>query len=177
MYELMYPVGKFEVPNLISENHCNQWKQTIDECPTLVIDLTKSLDHQTLNWKYRPHGWTIAQVVHHLSDSHMNALIRFKLALTEDTPVIKPYLEGFWANLADYDIALMHYSLNILEAVHVKWVNILNSMDIHDFHKKSYYHPESQKNFTLGEALGLYDWHCKHHIAHIKQALQSEGKF
>jgi hypothetical protein len=173
----MYPIGKFEAPDIIKKEHCDAWMQTIDECPTLVFELTDHLTLAQLEWRYRPNGWSIAQVVHHMTDSHMNAFIRFKLALTEEVPTIKPYHEGAWAEMVDYKSTDIHYSKSILEGLHARWYKVLKSMDIHDFHNRSYYHPESQKNYILGEVLGLYDWHCRHHIAHIKQALASEGNF
>ncbi len=176
-YSMMYPIGKYEVPEFITESHINNWKTTIDETPIVIRNLTDGLQNNALNWHYRPHGWTIAQVVHHMCDSHANALIRFKLSLTEDTPTIKPYLEGAWAELGDYDVKYLHYSLMMLEAVHFKFSIILNNISLNDFHKKSYFHPESHKNFTLGEALGLYDWHSRHHTQHIRQAIDYKNNF
>jgi hypothetical protein len=176
-YNLMYPLGKYEIPVFISDVHINNWKLTIDETPTILRNLIDHLTDSALNWKYRPHGWTIAQVVHHMCDSHTNALIRFKLSLTEDTPTIKPYLEGAWAELPDYQIQYLHHSLTMLESVHAKLLVILNHISIFDFHNKSYFHPESHKNYTLGEALGLYDWHCKHHLQHIRQAIEFKNSF
>ena len=177
LYHLMYPVGKFVSPEFVSENEIAQWTQTLEETPEIVREIIESLSPHDLLLQYRPHGWNIAQVVHHMCDSHTNALLRFKLALTEDTPTIKPYKESLWAQLSDYDANYIHYTLVMLEAVHAKLVILLKSMDIHDFHNKSYFHPESHKNFTLGEALGLYDWHCRHHLQHIKQAIAFNGNF
>ena len=177
MYDLMYPIGKYEVPSFIGSSHIDKWTQTIEETPLIVRSLIESLNTKQLHWQYRSHGWQIHQVVHHMSDSHTNALIRFKLSLTEDVPTIKPYKEGQWAELADCKAELVHHSLLLLEAIHSKWTIILKSMNVNDFHNKSYFHPESHKNFTLGEALGMYDWHCNHHIAHIRQALEFEGRF
>lgn len=176
-FNMMYPIGKYEVPEFITESHINSWKTTIDETPVIVRTLIEDLPQNSLEWKYRPHGWTIAQVIHHMCDSHTNALIRFKLSLTEDTPTIKPYMEGAWAELADYDIKFLHHSLLMLEAVHAKFSILLDSIPINDFHNKSYFHPESHKNYTLGEALGLYDWHSKHHTQHIRQALDFKNIF
>jgi hypothetical protein len=177
MYELMYPIGKYEVPSFIGSNHIEKWIDTIEETPTILRSLTESLHNKELSWQYRPHGWNIHQVVHHMSDSHTNALLRFKLALTEEVPTIKPYKEGLWVELADCKSEYLHHSLLLIEAVHAKFTLLLKSMSISDFHTKSYFHPESHKNFTLGEALGLYDWHCQHHTTHIKQALEFQGVF
>ena len=177
LYQLMYPIGKFESPAFVGENEIERWIQTIEDLPTEAEGLIEGLTGKEWQWKYRPHGWSIAQVVHHMCDSHTNALLRFKLALTEDTPTIKPYKEGLWAQLEDYRPEYLHYSLQMLEAVHAKFVILLRTMDIHQFHNRSYFHPESHKNYTLGEALALYDWHCRHHLAHLHQALDYKGEF
>lgn len=177
LYDLMYPIGKFEAPAFIGHDHIEQWIPTIEETPILIRDLVSPLSAKQLLWQYRPHGWSIHQVVHHMSDSHTNALLRFKLALTEDVPTIKPYKEGLWVEQADAKPEYLHHSLLLLEAVHAKFTLVLRNMTTADFHHKSYFHPESHKNFTLGEALGLYDWHCRHHIAHIHQAFEYQGIF
>ncbi len=177
MYQWMYPIGKYEVPGFIGENEIGRWIQTIEDLPTEVRGLVDGLSSKELSWVYRPHGWNMAQVIHHMCDSHTHAYIRFKLAMTEDTPTIKPYKEGLWAMLEDYKVEYLHHSLQMLDAVHAKFTILLRSMDIHDYHKKSYFHPESHKNFTLGEALGLYDWHCRHHLAHLHQAVDYKGVF
>lgn len=177
MYRWMYPIGKYEVPDFIGQHEIDQWIQTIEDLPTELQGLLADLESRELAYVYRPHGWSIAQVVHHLCDSHTNAFIRFKLALTEDTPTIKPYKEGLWAKMPDYDADYLHYSLQMLEAVHARFAIVLRSMDIHDYHNRSYFHPESHKNFTLGEALGMYAWHSRHHMAHIHQALDYKGEF
>jgi hypothetical protein len=176
-FDLMYPIGKFEAPDFITESYINTWKQTIEDTPVLLRQLVEPLNAHELSHKYRPNGWNINQVVHHMSDSHINAYIRFKLALTEDTPTIKPYEEGLWAKTAEVTVENIHYSLLMLEATHGKLSIILKNMHLSDFHKYSYYHPASHKNFTLGEVLGLYDWHSRHHLAHIKQALNFKDQF
>ncbi len=176
-FELMYPIGKFESPDFITESYINTWIQTIEDTPILVRQLVENLTIQELNYKYRPHGWNIHQVVHHMSDSHANAYIRFKLALTEDTPTIKPYEEGLWAKTAECKPENLHHSLLMLEAIHAKLAIIMKEMSAADFHNHSYFHPSSHKNFTLGEVLGTYDWHSRHHIAHIKQALIFKDNF
>ncbi len=176
-YNLRYPIGTFSAPDFINENHINLWRNTIEELPTILHGLIDNLSQEQWDWKYRDHGWTIAQVIGHMCDSHTNAFIRFKLALTEDTPTIKPYKEGLWAELGDYDKKHIFHAMNMLESVHYRWMVLLKNMDVHTFHNRSYFHPDSHKNFTLGEGLGLYDWHCKHHTEHIKNALKFENKF
>ncbi len=177
MYELMYPIGKFEAPSFIGNHHIQKWIQTIEDTPMILRSLVEPLHAKQLHWHYRPNGWQIHQVVHHMSDSHTNALMRFKLALTEDVPTIKPYHEGLWVELEDCKADMIHHSLLLIEAIHAKFTLVLKGMTTTDFHNKSYFHPESHKNFTLGEALGLYDWHCNHHLAHIRQALEHEDRF
>jgi hypothetical protein len=177
LYSLRYPIGIFESPDFIGEDLINRWKQTIEDTPTIVRQLVNELSTLELKYIYRPHGWTIAQVVHHMADSHMNAFVRFKLALTEENPTIKPYEEGAWVMLGDCKDEYLHHSLLLLEGLHAKWTILLNNMSLADFHNHSYFHPGSHKTFILGEVLGLYDWHCKHHTEHIKQALRHKGKF
>ena len=177
LFNLMYPLGKYQAPTEITKDHLNDWMWTIEEFPTVLHGKLKGLTPQELNWVYRPKGWTIAQVVHHLADSHMNALIRFKLSLTEEQPTIKPYHEGLWARLSDYRTDNVHLAFNVLEGVHAKWYDLLKAMEPEDFIEKGYYHPELKDTFSLGKALGLYDWHCRHHREHISQALTYEGRF
>ena len=137
--------------------------------------LVKDLSPLELDYIYRPGGWTIKQVVHHCADSHMNSLIRFKLALTEDLPTIKPYFEERWAELADYHNPISD-SLIILQGVHNRWVTLLKSLDQEQL-KRDFIHPEHQKRFTLKETMALYAWHCQHHLAHIEQALEFKNVF
>lgn len=118
---------------------------------------------------YRPEGWTIRQVVHHCADSHSNAFTRFKLALTEENPSIKPYKENLWAELPDVTTAPVDWSLKIIANIHKRWVVLLKSMSIADF-ERTYFHPESNRVWKLFEVLALYAWHCNHHLAHVKQA-------
>jgi uncharacterized damage-inducible protein DinB len=167
--KLKYPVGKFESPQTIDNQLLKQWIDTIAQFPNRVKAAVENLSEAQLDTPYRPGGWTIRQVVHHVADSHANAFIRFKLALTEDNPTIKPYAEDKWAELADAKLPL-EPSLQILSGVHQRWLVVLNAMTEADF-ACTYFHPESQKNFTLKEALGLYDWHSRHHLAHIFQAI------
>lgn len=177
IYNLMYPIGKFEVPAVISKDHINEWKWTIEEFPTVIHGKIKNLTEAELKYRYRPNGWNITQVLHHLVDSHMNSLIRFKLAMTEDHPQIKPYHEGLWAKLPDYDPKLNMIAFNMLEGIHAKWYTLLSSLTEEDYTNKGFFHPETKELFSLGEALGMYDWHCRHHREHISQAISFEGRF
>ena len=173
--KLKYPVGLYE-PNknpTDSEKAC--WINVIASFPDKVHTLVGDISNEQLNWKYRPEGWSVRQVIHHCVDSHMNALIRFKLALTEDCPTIRPYFEDRWARLIDHE-ADVSGSLNILRDLHDKWCIILNALTAEDL-KREFIHPQYGQKFNLAETIGNYAWHCRHHLAHIKNGLYSEGKY
>lgn len=172
---LRYPIGKQKKSEKFSDDQINDWINTIETFPSEIREVTKSLSSEELDWRYRPDGWTIRQVVHHCADSHMNSIIRFKLALTEEVPTIKPYLEDKWAGLPDSE-APISISLSLIDGLHARWVLLLKSMSTDDFRRKLF-HPESKKEFTLRSMLGLYAWHCDHHLAHIKQALEAKGSY
>ncbi|MEZ4802200.1 MAG: putative metal-dependent hydrolase [Gelidibacter sp.] len=173
---LKYPIGKFHFPDKIDESKIRDWISDIENLPKLVQDIVKDLSIKELNLPYRPEGWCIKQVVHHLGDSHMNAFIRFKLALTEDAPIIKPYREDLWVNLEDGTDDNISDSLTLLKSLHSKWSKLLRTLSKDDL-KRVYIHPEHGKRFQLDEAIGMYAWHSKHHLAHIKQAIKFEGSF
>jgi len=173
---LKYPIGKFIKPNHISEAQIQEWIQTIEDLPETLISVVKGLSIEQLHWPYRPEGWNIKQVVHHLADSHMNSIIRFKLALTEDTPTIKPYHEDRWAKLADDNDDDLRHTLSLLNGLHAKLGILLRSLSKDDL-KREFIHPEYGKRYSLEETIGVYAWHSKHHVAHIKQALKYHGKF
>lgn len=173
---LRFPIGTFHFnPDHTSEEF-DHWKGIIRGFPQKIKHAVATLSTEELQWKYRPEGWKIKQVVHHCADSHMNALIRVKLALTEETPTIRPYEEQLWAELEDGFSDDLGASIQILEGVHHRWSLIIQSMEASDW-EKMYFHPASQKLFSLREVLGLYAWHCEHHLAHIYQALQYKGEF
>lgn len=174
--KLKFPVGIFSKPDNISSSDITQWIETIAEFPQKVIEATESLTLAQLNWTYRPAGWTIKQVVHHCGDSHMNSLIRFKLALTEDSPTIKPYFEDRWAELPDSLDDDISISLNLLKSLHSRWVILLKSLDA-DQLERTFVHPEHGTSFTLAETIANYAWHCNHHLAHILQAIAYKGRF
>lgn len=164
--KLKFPIGEFSPLESYTTEQLNSFINDIEILPSQLRKEVEELSEEQLDTQYRPDGWTIRQVVHHIPDSHMNALIRFKLTLTEDNPTIRPYFEDRWANLSDAKMA-PEVSLNLVESVHGRWVNILKNMSIEDFERK-YTHPEYKKVFTLKEALHMYSWHGKHHLAHIK---------
>ncbi|MCK7592005.1 putative metal-dependent hydrolase [Subsaxibacter sp. CAU 1640] len=173
---LKYPIGKFHFQEAIDESKIKEWISDIEQMPKAIEDLVRNLSVEELNLPYRPDGWKIKQVVHHLADSHMNAFIRFKLTLTEDSPIIKPYQEAKWAELEDGTSNEVSDSLQLLKALHSKWATLLKTMNEDDF-KRVYVHPEHNKRFQLTEALAMYSWHCNHHLEHIKQALHFRGNF
>ncbi len=172
---LRYPIGTFTAPESCSSAQLDAWISVIEEFPNRLSMMVDELTAAELSWKYRPNGWSILQVIHHCADSHLNAFVRFKLALTEENPIIKPYDEARWAELADSKLS-PDLSLTLLNAVHTKWVVLLRSLDDKDF-DRTYFHPEHQTSFTLREVAGSYAWHCNHHIAHIQQALNAKGNY
>ena len=173
---LRYPIGKFVKPDTYSAEFIAQNIEVIDRYPSLLKNEVAGLSTEELKWIYRPDGWNIVQVVHHTADSHMNAFIRFKLAITESTPAIKPYLQNLWAELPDTVTVPIEASLKILEGLHLRWSTLLRTLSEIDFEKK-YFHPEQKREVELKEVLSLYAWHCKHHLAHVQQAKKYRGKF
>ena len=167
-----YPIGKYIVQPF-SEKLLGEWLIDIKNLPQHLENSILNLDEQQLNTAYRDGGWTVKQVVHHVADSHMNAYIRFKLGLTEDKPVIKPYEEAAWAEMADTKNLPINISLTLLHSLHIRWYEILKNMS-HDELNKTVYHPEHKKEFTLWELLGMYAWHSKHHVAHITSLRERE---
>ena len=168
--KLKYPIGKYQAPEEISEAQLNGWINDLDILPWKLRQVVEGLADEQLNTPYRPDGWTIRQVVHHIADSHMNAYIRFKLTLTENTPTIKPYDQDGWAQLPD-KAAPVEISLNLIESLHQKWVYLLRSLSDDDL-SRSFLHPEGNREIDLCWSLGLYAWHGKHHLAHIKNIVE-----
>lgn len=176
MKDLKYPIGKFIKPERINDHTIRQWIGDIEQFPKSLATLVAPLSTEQLNWRYRPEGWMIKQVVHHCADSHINSLIRFKLALTEDAPTIRPYFEDRWAELVDSLDDDLNDSLLLIKGLHSKWVTLLNSLSEQDL-DKTFIHPEHGKSFTLRENIGIYAWHCNHHLGHVRQALAYRGEF
>lgn len=174
--KLKYPIGKFSMTETVDETFIQSWISEIESLPDSIEALVKNLNIVELNLPYRPQGWNVKQVVHHLADSHMNAFIRFKLALTEESPIIKPYEEDRWAQLEDGTNNDINDSLNLLKHLHAKWGKLLRTLTSEDL-LRVYIHPEHGKRFGLDEAIGMYAWHSNHHLAHIKQALFYKAQF
>ncbi len=163
--DLRYPTGKFQRVENLTPNQRRQCIDAIAETPARLSDAVRGLKAAELDTPYRPGGWTVRQVVHHVPDSHMNAYVRFRLALTETEPTIKPYDEARWAELADAKSAPIEPSLTLLDSLHQRWVLLLRSLSPADWAKK-FRHPE-RGVMTLDEQLALYAWHGRHHVAHI----------
>jgi hypothetical protein len=159
-----YPIGRFSFDGDITSHIIEGWISDIENLPKWLKEAIIDLENMQLDTPYRSGGWTVRQVVHHLADSHLNAYVRFKLALTEDKPVIKPYDEGKWAELPDSRLPI-HVSLNLLESLHIRLVTLLRSLSPSDL-EKTFIHPESGE-VTVGKNIGIYAWHGKHHLAHI----------
>jgi DinB superfamily len=165
MSDPRYPLGRFQPdPNPTFESRAHHIEQ-IAGLPRLFRQAVSGLDRNQLNTPYRDGGWSVLQLAHHVPDSHMQAYIRFKLALTEDTPTIGLYKEDAWARLKDSELTPLEVSLAILENVHARWTVLLKSMQAEEFHRK-YRHPEYGVH-TLDRLLATYSWHGNHHVAHI----------
>lgn len=168
---LKYPIGKFSCPEIIKPAHLSDWIQTLEDFPKNLAHLVHHLSDEQLDTPYREGGWTVRQVVHHVSDSHHHSYIRFKWALTEDKPVIKYYYEQSWAELPDAKHAPIQMSLDHLSAVHYKLVYLLKILSDDDLNK-SFIHPEHNEEVELKKNIGIYAWHSNHHYAHIKNLLE-----
>ena len=173
MDELRFPIGQFSKPEPITQEHILDWIADIESFPKKLSDRTKTLSVDQLNRTYRPQGWSVKQVVHHCADSHINSIIRFKLALTEDQPTIRPYFEDRWADLVDGNEDDISDSLQLIAAVHSKWVKLLKSITSGQM-QREFIHPEHGLRFSIAENIGIYAWHCNHHLAHIELALANE---
>lgn len=164
---LRFPIGRFVVPQTISPAETAKHIEEIAAAPAAMRKAVKGLSDARLDQPYRPGGWTIRQVVHHVPDSHLNAYIRMKLALTEDEPTITPYMEDRWAELPDSRLSV-ETSLRLYESVQERWVAIMRSMTDAQW-QRAYKHPELGR-YPLNRQAALYAWHGKHHVAHIERA-------
>lgn len=170
--DLRYPVGKFKAPERYDDSGREEALKNFGSLPKRLREVLNGVGSDQLKNRYRPEGWSIRQVVHHLADSHMNCLIRFKLALTEGHPTIKPYIESLWATMPDADNDEINDSLLIIEGVHNRVMKLLSSVGGEDWERKVF-HPESKRDMSVDFLLALYSWHCNHHLAHIKNALSN----
>lgn len=168
-----YPIGKYQ-PQPFSEAQKQTWLADIQFLPEEVERAIQNLDAAQLQTPYREGGWTVQQLVHHIADSHMNAYVRFKLGLTEDNPVIKPYDENAWATLADVETVPINVSITALHAIHVRLHAALKGLSDEQW-QRTIVHPEHGRQMSLWLLLGLYAWHGHHHTAHITQLRENKG--
>lgn len=161
-----YPIGEY-IPRPFTTEQKIEWLADIKFLPVLLENALLNLDETQLQTPYREGGWTVHQLVHHIADSHMNAYIRFKLGLTEDNPVIKPYDEKLWAELHDVEKLPVNISTTLLHALHHRWHETLKYMTDDEWNNHTVFHPDHKKTLRLWYLLGMYAWHGKHHVAHI----------
>ncbi|MEM8523812.1 MAG: YfiT family bacillithiol transferase [Bacteroidota bacterium] len=173
--DLRYPIGKYQVPSPFTPTQIYNWINELGNFPPRLRAAVQHLSDGQLDTPYRPEGWTVRQVIHHIPDSHMNAYIRFRLALTEDNPAIRPYFEDRWGELADSKSAPIEPALLLLEGLHKKWTALLQHCTLNDF-DRTFFHPESQSSSSLAFNIGNYVWHGNHHLAQIT-SLQERMKW
>jgi len=172
--ELRYPIGRYEWPTSpVDADRREAWLSEIAAAPAGLRAAAAGLDEARLDTRYRAEGWTVRQVVHHVPDSHMQAYLRFKLALTEEEPVVKPYAEAAWAELPDR-VGSIDASLALLDALHERWVLLMRGMSAADW-SRAYFHPEQGRALRLDAVAGMYAWHGKHHTAHVSSLREREG--
>ncbi len=169
--QLKFPAGKFKAPVSYTAEDIRKWITIIKEFPGRLRQAIIGLNEKQLDTPYRTGGWSLRQVVHHVADSHMNSILRFKWALTEDNPTIKPFEEADWALLPDYRLPV-EPSLRILEGLHLHWVALLESFTDEEW-SRTFMHPQSGETMQLKKALALYACHSKHHLAHITETIKT----
>ena len=173
--QLKYPTGKFQKPEKITQDMLRDSIQKISSFPERLQQKLQDSNDELLDTTYRPGGWTLRQVVNHCADSHMNALIRLKLTLTEEKPLVKPYFEERWAELEDSKSFPIEPALKILEGMHEHWSSLLNSLS-EDQWQRTFIHPEHGKEISLAENTCLYAWHCDHHLGHVAIVVDGREK-
>lgn len=171
--DLRYPIGDFKLGGQPTDEQLQRFISDIEETPSRLRAAVQGLSEQQLETPYRPGGWTVRQVAHHVPESHMNAYVRMKLALTEDNPTIKPYDEARWAETPDVRSTPIATSLALLEALHRRWIALLRGLGPTDF-ARTFVHPASGP-WTLRGYVALYSWHGKHHVAHITSLRERMG--
>ncbi len=174
MEHLKYPIGRYQKPEGATPQLQKEWIGVLQALPSWMDICIENLDEHQLHTPYREGGWTIQQVVHHVADSHLNAYIRLKLALTEDNPTVKPYDENAWAQLVDTKVVPVNISVTMLHAMHHRMVALLQHMPPSDW-ERTYYHPEHQRDFPVWEMVAMYAWHSRHHTEHIRQLRERMG--
>jgi len=173
MEDIRYPIGKFSVQEIYSEEEIAQFINRIEELPTILEAAIRNLNEEQLDTPYREGGWSVRQVVHHVADSHMHAYIRTKWTLTEHEPVIKAYLEKLWAETSETK-SHPNLSISFLKSLHAKWVILLRSIPHSDL-DRFFVHPETKRHVALKTLMGMYAWHGEHHVAHITHLKKQKG--
>ena len=174
MTDLRYPIGNFSYDGAMADARRAACVTRIAAAPAALRAAVVGLSDAQLDTPYRPGGWTVRQVVHHVPDSHLNAYVRIRLALTEDTPTIKPYEEARWAELPDARTLPVEVSLTLLEALHVRWVKLLGGLGAADG-ARQLRHPEHGRLMTVDELIAMYAWHGEHHVAHVTSRRARNG--
>lgn len=165
---LRFPIGKAQLPDgPLSAAERTALIQQIAELPAQLTAAARAVGGERLQLPYRPGGWTGRQVIHHVADSHLNCYLRYRLALTEDNPTIKPYQEKAWAELPDVAASPITVSLSMIEAMHARWVTLLHHLTDEQW-QRTFYHPGYDRTYTLDQALALYSWHGRHHLEHMR---------
>jgi radical SAM superfamily enzyme YgiQ (UPF0313 family) len=172
--KLKYPIGKPQIPSTITSKYVLDWITILEDFPNRLESLVENLSSTQLDTQYRPEGWTIRQVIHHVADSHHNSYTGFKWTLTENKPVIKTYYEDRWAELFDSKSAPIKLSLDSIKALHAKWTYFLKGLQMSDL-EQIFIHPDGNEEVSLKENIGIYAWHCNHHYAHIEELMIREG--
>lgn len=172
--KLRFPIGRYEEPQEITLEELNHCISEIASFPDRLENAVRDLNEARLDTPYRPDGWTIRQVVHHCADSHLNSITRFKLALTENKPVIKPYHEGRWAELEDARTMPVEPSLLLLKGLHQRWAVLLKSLSEEQL-QKAFIHPEHEKELRLLTVISIYAWHGNHHLAQITTLIKKQN--
>ncbi len=170
MQNLKYPIGEYVYPSNVDQTQIKSWIDSLENFPQQLIEVTSTLTKAQLAMNYRPGGWTLRQVIHHIADSHINAYMRVKLTLTEENPIVRPYNEEIWAELPEAKNGDIEISIAIIKAIHHRLVITLRALNFADFNRK-YIHPAANQRLTLSYLVGNYAWHGQHHLAHILSTL------
>lgn len=169
-----YPIGRYEIPTEYTVDKLDEWIDAIAALPGWLDICIENLDAEQLEVPYRPGGWNIRQVIHHIADSHINGYIRQKFALTEGNPTIMPYDENAWAQLPDVELEPVNVSITFLHALHRRWVTMLRNLTAEQL-GKTYYHPADDKQATIWSSVHTYAWHGRHHMEQIRHLRDRMG--
>lgn len=174
MSDPRYPIGPFQRRDELSPDERQAMIDVIAAAPSRMREAVAGLDDAQLDTPYRDGGWSVRQVVHHVPDSHLNAYVRLKLALTEEQPTIRPYDEAKWAEVVDSKITPVDVSLTLLESLHTRWTTLLRALEPDDF-RRTFKHPDHDGTQTLDWLAAMYAWHSRHHVAHITSLRERMG--